>query len=121
MSIGGDSRFTLVDLGNVAGMFDVTGQSDYPRSVVNLEQIMDGPSDEDVRTLVESALCEALMERRPWNLVVDREPSFFISWNGERLDLLARGLLPRVMGSHHCVVLLSHLLRFHSSWRLLCP
>ena len=29
------------------------------------------------------------------DLVVDREP-FFISWTGERLDLLARGLLSRV-------------------------
>ena len=27
-----------------------------------------------------------------------REPSLFISWNGERLDVLARGLLSRVMG-----------------------
>ena len=45
----------LEDLGIVAGLFDVTGQSDYPRSVVNLEQIMDARSDEDVRNLVESA------------------------------------------------------------------
>ena len=36
--------------------------------VVNLEQIMDATSGEDVRTLVESACDEALMERRRWNL-----------------------------------------------------
>ena len=28
----------LEDLGNVAGLFDVTGQSDCPRSVFKLEQ-----------------------------------------------------------------------------------
>ena len=64
VSIGGRSRFILQDLGNVAGLFDVTGQSDYPRSVVNLEQIMDARRNEDVRSLVESAREEALMERR---------------------------------------------------------
>ena len=50
-------RFKLIleDLGNVAGLYDVTGQSDYPRSVVNLEQIMDAWSDDDIRTLVLSA------------------------------------------------------------------
>ena len=83
----------------MAGLCDVTGQSDYQRSVVNLEQIMDAPSDEDVRKLVESAREEALMERRRLNLVVDREPSFFISWTGEQLNVLARGLLSRVMGN----------------------
>ena len=59
---------------------------------------MDATSDEDVRTLVESACAEALMERRRGNLVADREPSFFTSWTGERLDMIARGLLSRVMG-----------------------
>ena len=34
VGIGGDSRFILEDLGSAAGLFD-------PRSVVNLEQIMD--------------------------------------------------------------------------------
>ena len=34
---------------NVAVLRDVTEQSDYPRNVVNLEQIMDAPSGEDVR------------------------------------------------------------------------
>ena len=98
VSIGGDSAFILEDLGNVAGLLDVMGQCDYPRSVVFLEQIMNAPSNEDVRSLVESARDEALMERCRWNLVVDREPSFFISWTGEQLDLVARGLLSRVMG-----------------------
>ena len=59
---------------------------------------MDALSDEDVRTLAESARDEALMERRRRNLVVDREPSFLNSWTGERLDLLAHGLLSRVLG-----------------------
>ena len=38
---------------------------------------MDVPSEEDVRTLIESARDEALMERRRRNLVVNREPSLF--------------------------------------------
>ena len=84
VSIGGDSRFILENLGNVAGLFDVTGQSDYPRSVVYLEQIMDAPSDDAIRRVAESARDEALMDRRRRNLVVDREPSFFLSWTGER-------------------------------------
>ena len=76
------SKFILKDMGNAAGLSDVTGQSEHPRSVVHLEQIMDAPSDEDVRSLVESARDEALMERRRRNLVVDREPSFchFLDW-----------------------------------------
>ena len=55
--------------------------------------IWNRPWEEDVRSLVGSAREEALMERRLRNLVVDRETSFFITWTGERLDLLARGLL----------------------------
>ena len=73
--------------------------------------------DEDVGTLVESARDEALMERRRWNLVVDNEPSFFVSRTGERLDMLARGLLSRVLGVG---VVLLYQPRFHSSVRLLC-
>ena len=61
MSTGGDWRFILEDLGTVAGLFDVTGHSDYPRSVVNFGT---DRGCEDVRTLVESARDEALMERR---------------------------------------------------------
>ena len=34
-----------VTIGGDGGLFDVTGQSDYPRSVVNLEQIMDAVVD----------------------------------------------------------------------------
>ena len=41
VSIDGDSRFVLEDFGNVAGLFDVTGRSDHPRDIENLEQIMD--------------------------------------------------------------------------------
>ena len=81
---------------------------------------MDAPSNDDVRTLVESARDEALMERRRQNLLVDRETSLFVSWTCERLDLPARGLLSRGV-SHHGVVPLSNLLRLHSNVRLLCP
>ena len=82
MSTGGDSSFVLEDLGKVACLSNVTGQSDYRRWVVNLEQIMDVPSDGDVRTLVESVRDEPLMVRRRQNLVVDREPFFchFLDW-----------------------------------------
>ena len=85
----------LEELGNVAGLSDVTGQPDYLRNVANQEQIMVAPSDEDVQTLVESAREDALMERRRRNLVVDREPSSFISRTGERLVIPARRLLSR--------------------------
>ena len=71
--IGGDSSLILEELGNVAGLSDVTGQPDYLRNVVNQEQMMDAQSDEDVQTLVESARDDALMERGRQNLVVDRE------------------------------------------------
>ena len=112
MSIGGDSRLMLEGLGSVAGLYDVTGQSDYPRNVVNLEQIMDALRNEDVRTLVESARGEALMERRRQKLVVIREPPFFfLSWTGEQLERV----------SQLAVILLSHPLRFRSGVRLLCP
>ena len=57
---------------------------------------MDAPSDDDVRTLVESARDEDVIERRRWNLVVNRHASFSISWTGQELDVLSRGL--RVMG-----------------------
>ena len=70
--IGGDSSLILEELGNVAGLSDLTGQPDYLRNVENQEQMM-----------------EALMERRRHNLVVDREPSSFISRTGGRL--LSRG------------------------------
>ena len=59
---------------------------------------MGAPSDDDHRTLVESVRSEALMERRRRNLVVGRESSFLISFSGERLEVLAYGLLSRAMG-----------------------
>ena len=68
------------------------------RNVVNLEQITDAPSKDEVPSLIESAREEALMERRRQNLVVNREPSFYTCWTGERLDVPTRGLLSRVMG-----------------------
>ena len=33
VSIGGDSRLILEDLGHVAGLYEVMVQSDYPRNV----------------------------------------------------------------------------------------
>ena len=81
----------------MVGSFDVTGQSDSPRQrLFNWEQIMDAPSGEDERSLIVSAREEALVERRRQNTVVDREPSSFISWTGERLGLPAHGLLSRM-------------------------
>ena len=64
-------------MGSAAGSYDVTDVADDPRSVVDLEQIMDAPSGEDILTPVESARGEPLVERRRRNLVVNREPSFF--------------------------------------------
>ena len=74
----------------------------------------------DVWTLVEFAR-EALMERRRRNLVFIREPSFSSSWSGQRLDVPAWTLVHVSWVSHLGVVLLSHLPKFHSSMRLLCP
>ena len=92
------SNLNLKYLGDFAGLYGVIGQCGFPRNVVDLGQVLDAPSDVDVRTPIESARDEALMERRRWNLLVGRESSFFISWAVERLDLLARGLLSRVIG-----------------------
>ena len=55
VSIGVKSKMTLQDLGNIDGLYDVIGQSGCPRNVVNLEQIWDAPSDDDIWTLVVSA------------------------------------------------------------------
>ena len=97
VSIGEKSRMMLKDLGNVAGLYDVTGQSGYPRSIINVEQIMDAPpSDDDIRTLVESARGEALIDRRRQNILCYLWFPFF--WPGEPLDVPAHGLLSRVMG-----------------------
>ena len=106
MNIGGDSRLILEDLGTVAGLYDVTIQSGYPRNVVN-----ERPEWYDILTLIEYARGDSLVERRRLNLVVNREPWFFVSWTGEPLDVPARGLLSRV---NVCRM-------FHSSVRLLCP
>ena len=53
---------------------------------------------DDIWMLVESVRGESLVERRCLNLVVNREPSFFTTWTVDGLDVLARGLLSRVMG-----------------------
>ena len=112
-AFGGDSCVILKDLGDVADLLDVTGQLDCPQSVIDLEQIMGAPSDEDVQALVASASDEALVERRRRNLAADRDPPSFLSW---RVDCSREPWT-----SHHGVELLSHLLRSHSNVRLLCP
>ena len=95
MGIGDNSRLICEDLGSVAGLYEVAGQSGYSLNVFNLEQIMDAPSDDDIRTLVESSRDETLIERRRQSLVVNYELSFSISWLGE---VLALELLSRVLG-----------------------
>ena len=63
-----------------------------------MEYIMDAPCYDDIWMLVESARGESLMVRRCLTLVgqiVNHHCSFF--WNGERLDVPARGLVSRVM------------------------
>ena len=72
-------------------------------------------------SLVEPARDEALMERPRRNLVVHREPSFF-SFLGRVDDstCLHVDCSHELWATHHGVVLLSGLLRFHSSVRLLC-
>ena len=77
VGIGDNSMLILEDLARVAGFCDVTVQSGYPRNVVHLEQIVDAPSVDDIRTLVESSRDEILIERRRQYLVVNRELSFF--------------------------------------------
>ena len=55
-------------------------------------------SDDDIRTLVELARDETLTEHRRRNHLVNCEPSVSIPWLGERLGVLALGLLSLVMG-----------------------
>ena len=57
---------------------------------------MDAPCYDDIWMLVESARGESLIARRCLNMVINREPSLFIFWNGKRLDVPARGLLSRL-------------------------
>ena len=116
VSIGDKSRMNLKDLGCVVGFYDVDGQSGYPRNVVTLEQIMDAPSDDDIRTVVESARDEALSEDRRRDLVADCELWGFISSLDERLDVPAHALWV----SHLGLALLSHLPEFHVSMMMLC-
>ena len=113
LSIGGDSRFILGDLGNVGPLFDVTGQSDCPRTVLNMEQIMDAPGKEDVLSSIE-------LERRRLNLVVDREPSSSNSWVWRATRLACTCTPFRRHGYHHGVARLSHMQKLLSSVRLLC-
>ena len=111
MSIGGGSE----DLGNVAGLFDVTGQSDYPRSVVNLEQVMDAPSD-DIRTLVDARrLWWNAVAGILWSIVCPPSsfPGLVTDWTCLRVDCSHEWV------SHHGVARLSHL-KLHLSVKLLC-
>ena len=86
----------LADLGSAANLYGVTRLSGYLRSVVNPKHIMDARSDEDVQSLV--GFGEDLVERRRRNLVVSREPSFFLPWIGKQLEMPTRGVFSRVMG-----------------------
>ena len=119
VSIGGESRLLLVDWRSVAGLYDVTGESDYLRNVVNLERIIDAPSDKDAWTLVESARGEALMECRRGNIVDNHGPSLLFSWTGEQLDMPPVDCCHQSCMSQLGVVLLSHPVRLHSSVRRL--
>ena len=94
-------RFMLEELGKVSGLESVTLQSGYQRNAVILEHIMNAQCFDGISMLGESARGESFMERRCLSLVVNREPLLFIFWNGEKLDVLARRLLSRV-------ILLSH-------------
>ena len=120
MIIGGHSRLILEDLGKVDGLHGFTVHSDYPRNVVKSEQIMGAPSDDDIRTLVESARCEALMESRRLDLVVNREPSFSFPGLVNDSTCLRVDCCHESWVSHLGVILLSHLLRFHSSLSAIC-
>ena len=97
VSIGAKSRMILRDWSTVAGLYDVTGRLSVRETVVNLQQIMDAPSDDDFRTVVESARDDDLIERRRWNPVVHCESSVTVSRLGERRDVPVLGLLS-VMG-----------------------
>ena len=103
------------------GLCDVAGQSRYLRNVVNLEHIMDAPSDEDVRTLVESARGEALSEHRRRDLVANWDPSAPIFGLKNDLMCLRVDCCHESMVSHRGVARLSRQPRFHTSVRLLCP
>ena len=69
------------DLSNAGGWYYVAGQSNRPRIFVNLGQI------KVIRTLDEFIRVEALSDRRRRSLVVSRDPSFSISWTGDRLHV----------------------------------
>ena len=84
------------ELGSVAVGYDDTGQSDYPRNVVNLKQTIDAPNGDKMRTFVGLSSDGALLVRRRRNLMTSCEPSFSISSTGERLDVTAHELLTRV-------------------------
>ena len=86
------------ELGSGPVAYDYTGQSDYPRNVVNLKQTMDAPSGDFSVSFVGSACGGTLLERRRRNWMTSRGPSFSMSWTGERLDVTARELLSLAMG-----------------------
>ena len=72
----------------MAGLYDVTLQSGYPRNVVKLEEIMDPRVVIMFGWLVESARGESLILRRCLNLVVNGELSLF-SGCCARLDIFS--------------------------------
>ena len=90
-SAGGVSSLLWACVGSLAGSFDVTVHSDHHRCVVNLEQIMCAPKNALTQTVDEVARDGIKRRRR------DLVASSSVSWIGELLNVLSRGLLPRVM------------------------
>ena len=89
---------SLKDFVNTAGFYDVARQSGYPRNVVNLQEILDTPSDDDIRTLVESARDEAPSEYRRGGPEANCDLSGSIFRPGERLNVPALRHWSRVVG-----------------------
>ena len=122
VGIGDNSRLICEDLGSVAGLYEVAGQSGYSLNVFNLEQIMDAPSDDDIRTLVESSRDETLNDvaRVLWSIMNLRFPfrglandltclrlnCCHVSWVS-RLGVLLLSLLPKFRSSMMLLLSLS--------------
>ena len=86
-----------------------------------IQEIMYAPSDDDMRTLVESSPGESLMERCRLNLVVNREPSFFpVPGLANDLTGLCVNCCLVSWVWHLGVLLLSRLPKFRSRMMLLC-
>ena len=108
------------DSGSVAGLYDVTGQSDFTRNIVNLEQMMFAPSVDDISTLVESAvtrLCLNVLAVKLWSVTNFRFPfpGLVNDLTCLRLDCCHVSWV-----SHLGVALPCHFPKFHLSMMLFC-